>query len=232
MLPRVGQGVQMLGMSRKQTDTVGWVELALSVLLRWSLGVAVLWAVGTAQWSVLFPSVLALALTFLPSVVEKRMRVTLPTEFEFVFVVFVFSAVFLGEAHDFYRMYWWWDVMLHTISGVNLGFMGFIILFSLYSGNKIKASPIVMAVFSFSFALALGALWEIYEFAMDGWFGLNMQKSGLVDTMWDLIVDSLGAICAAVSGFFYIKYNRGGLVKRLVEKILRSNPQLTWRVRS
>lgn len=64
--------------------------------------------------------------------------------------------------------------------------------------------------FSFCFALALGAFWEIFEFVIDGLFGFSMQKNGLIDTMWDLIVDTLGALIAAVSGYLYIRYRRRG----------------------
>jgi hypothetical protein len=44
------------------------------------------------------------------------------------------------------------------------------------------------------FAVAVGAVWEIFDFSMDEPFGTDMQKamfgdpSGLTDTMWDLIV--------------------------------------------
>jgi len=47
---------------------------------------------------------------------------------------------------------------------------------------------------------SIGALWEVFEFGMDQIFGMNMQKSGLVDTMGDLIVDAIGAGLAAMSG--------------------------------
>ena len=71
---------------------------------------------------------------------------------------------------------------------------------------------------SFSFAITIGALWEIFEFAMDQVFGLNMQKTGLVDTMWDLIVDTLGAGLGATAGFFYLKGRElGGLTAALRE---------------
>jgi hypothetical protein len=81
-------------------------------------------------------------------------------------------------------------------------------------------------LFSFCFALAIGALWEIYEFAMDSIFGLNMQKSGLVDTMWDLVVDAGGAFVASLIGYFYIKLDRGPLIKRILRKLLEKNPGL------
>jgi hypothetical protein len=36
--------------------------------------------------------------------------------------------------------------------------------------------PRFVALFAFLFAVAVGALWEIFEFAIDGTFGTQMQK--------------------------------------------------------
>ena len=52
--------------------------------------------------------------------------------------------------------------------------------------------------------MAIGATWEIFEFTMDKLFGLSMQKSGLDDTMYDLIVDTFGALSAAAAGYYYL----------------------------
>jgi hypothetical protein len=63
----------------------------------------------------------------------------------------------------------------------------------------------LIAVFAFIFGLAIGAIWEIYKFSMDTLVGTNMQKSGLVDTMSNLIVDMLGAGTASIIGYVYLK---------------------------
>lgn len=47
-----------------------------------------------------------------------------------------------------------------------------------------------------------------------------MQKSGLVDTMWDLVVDAGGAFVASLIGYFHIKLDRGPLIKRILRKFL------------
>ncbi len=63
-------------------------------------------------------------------------------------------------------------------------------------------SPLLVAVFAFTFAITMGVLWEIFEFAIDWVFGTTMQSwdlphdttligrafqgSGLRDTMSDL----------------------------------------------
>jgi hypothetical protein len=46
---------------------------------------------------------------------------------------------------------------------------------------------------------------------MDNTFGFNMQKSGLRDTMWDLIVDTGGAFISAFSGYLYLRYQKRGI---------------------
>ena len=43
---------------------------------------------------------------------------------------------------------------------------------------------------------------EIFEFAMAQLFDFNMQKSGLVDTMWNFIVYTLSVLTAAITGYF------------------------------
>src|SRR5690606_28694535 len=84
--------------------------------------------------------------------------------------------------------------------------------------------PSFVALFAFTFSLSLGALWEIFEFGMDQIFGLNMQKSGLVDTMWDLIVDTLGAATISIMGYFHLKtVHVDSFLERWIEKFLRGN---------
>ena len=162
-------------------------------------------------WLTLFICVISLIVVWLPSILARNLNVHFPLEFEFLLNLFIYGSIFLGEIRGYFTRFWWWDVVLHTGSGIALGFIGFLILHSLHRNGRLQASPILIASFSFCFALALGALWEIFEFAMDSIFGFNMQKSGLVDTMWDLIVDAIGAFIVAISGYFYIRYQRQGI---------------------
>ena len=71
----------------------------------------------------------------------------------------------------------------------------------------------------------LGTLWEIFEFSMDAAWGINMQKSGLVDTMWDLIVDGIGALFASIVGFVYLKGGKTHLFEKLLMSFVKKNPK-------
>ncbi|MDD9977186.1 MAG: hypothetical protein OXQ30_05540 [Boseongicola sp.] len=172
---------------------------------------ATVFAVITEHWSNVFVIVTALILTLLPAKFSERFQIHLPISFLAGISVFVFATLFLGEVFDFYHRFWWWDILLHGFSAVGFGILGFLFIFYLFEGNKYAAPPWALGVIAFCFAVAIGALWEIFEFFMDQLFGLNMQKSGLVDTMTDLIVDCIGAFIGAISGFLWLKGRTSGL---------------------
>lgn len=192
--------------------------------LIWSvLVVAFLAALATARWSLAFVSVLALVLSLLPVLADGRFGIRLPMRFVAAIVIFVFATIFLGEAFDFYNRFWWWDIALHGGSAVGFGLIGFLFVFMLFEGNLYVAPAWAVGFMSFCFALTIGAVWEIFEFAMDQIFGLNMQKSGLIDTMWDLILDTIGAATGAFTGFLYLKGRSLGGLTGVLQEFIQKN---------
>ena len=148
---------------------------------------------------------LVLGLTLLPTFLFRRYRVYIPPEFQFVAASFVFLSLFLGSAAGLYHYFWWWDILLHTGSGFLLGIIGFLALFLLNQTERIPAGirPAFLCFFGVTFAVFLGVLWEIFEFAIDLLVpGQNMQsgETGVGDTMLDLIVDTLGAVIVGIDG--------------------------------
>jgi hypothetical protein len=195
-------------------------------LIRFDLVVAAAIALLFGDWELMFMGLLALILTFIPEVLTTKYKVSFPVEFNLLIVVFVYLSIFLGEAVNAYERFFWWDAMLHIASGVILSFAAFLILYILYREKKFQASPFIIAMLTFSFALALGTIWEIFEFGMDNVFGLNMQKNGLSDTMWDMIVNSIGALVVSYAGYRIIKNNRtDGLVFNALTSFFKENPK-------
>ncbi len=180
-------------------------------------------AVIMQKWSLLFISLLALIASLLPLFFQRRSKILIPVEFVFFLTLFIYLSIFLGSGLRYYDKVWWWDVMLHTFSGVMLGFVGFLIVHVLYVSKKVQMSPIFVALFTFCFALALGALWEIYEFGVDNFFKTNMQLASLSDTMLDLIDDCFGAILAAALGFIYVKKGRSPFFYHLTHDFVQMN---------
>jgi hypothetical protein len=220
----------MVGLRRNQivskVDFIERIHFIILIIIRVFLAIAIFSALYTQRWTVFFVSIVTFLLTYLPHLFEKKYDIDIPAEFEIVTILFIFATLFLGEVRGFYTRFWWWDVILHTGSAIAFGFIGFTILYILYRGDKIKASPIIIAIFSFFFALGIGSIWEIFEFSMDQVFDLNMQKNGLMDTMWDLIVDSLGALFASICGYLYMKKREVFIFDKMIKKFVDNNPSL------
>ena len=123
----------------------------------------------------------------MPFVIEWEMKIYIPTIFSFLISVFLYATIILGQFGNYYMKYWWWDVMLHSGSGLAFGLMGLVTLLVFFKGGKIVAKPAVLCLFAFCFALAIGLTWEMFEFTGDGLFDTNMQQrqTGVVDTMKD-----------------------------------------------
>lgn len=188
-------------------------------------------AIFEGRWSLAFVALVTLALSLVPLYLGRYAHVRVPPSFVLLITIFVGSTLFLGEVYDFYGRFWWWDVMLHGGSAVGFGLIGFILVFMMFQGDRFAAPPIAVAFFAFCFAIAIGAVWEVFEFGMDQLFGFNMQKSGLIDTMGDLIVDMLGAALGATSGFLYLKGRERNFPMRLIHDFVGRNPALFRRLR-
>ena len=158
---------------------------------------------------------LGIIVMFLPTVISRSFKIVLPNTVVVLYFIFLYCAIFLGEVFDFYYLIPHWDNMLHDFSGAMLGALGFVAVDILNRDRKVSGvslSPFFVSVFAFSFALAVGALWEIYEFSFDTLLGLNMQKyttaegialvgrEALSDTMEDMIIDALAALLISILG--------------------------------
>ena len=191
-------------------------------------------AIWQQQWHTAVIAVGILVITFIPLLLEKRFRVFIPPPFQLLAIAFIFASLFLGEIHDYYNRYWWWDIALHTSSGLLLGVIGFLLVYVLNETENtgVHIKPGFIALFAFMFAVAIGALWEIFEFLMDTFLGTQMQKpmlgdsSGLTDTMIDLIVDALGALIISVYGYIHLKMrDRQSFIDRWIKRFISDNPQ-------
>ena len=167
----------------------------------------------------LLQCILGLVVMMLPSVIERRWSITIPNFMYVLYFIFLFCAIYLGEVRNFYYTIPYWDLILHAFSGAMLGALGFTIVIMLNNtkGINLHLSPFFASVFAFCFALTIGAVWEIYEFAIDSTLGLNMQKymlkdgtpligrDALLDTMEDIIVDAISALVITAVGYIYVK---------------------------
>lgn len=209
-----------------------------------------------------FLCLLTLVLMIMPSVIQATFKVEIPSPLEIIILLFIFAAEILGEISAFYLKFPYWDTVLHTLNGFLCAAVGFSLVDIMNNQKKLKfeLSPLFMAITAFCFSMTIGVVWELFEFAMDNLFRLDMQKDtvvnaisstfldptksnqpvrldgitevtvngeslglsgyldiGLIDTMYDLVVNFIGALVFSVMGYVYVKRREAkGLVEGLV----------------
>lgn len=214
----------------------------LVLIFRVLFTLAIVGSVYELNWMSLFVSILALILSFTPEFVKKKYQIRIPNFIQIFTVIFLFTSLILGEVQSFYYRFWWWDSLLHLFSGIALGFSGFLLVYVLYKTDRLNVSPLILSIIIFSSAVTVGVIWEVFEFAMDTFLHLNMQKSrnlcevgtlicdtrlGVIDTMIDLILDIIGASYASVIAYFYFKGVRfDKLLESLVEEFELKNKHI------
>ncbi len=191
---------------------------ALSWLMKFLLVGLLPYEVYRGEYLFAFATLLAIALSFIPSIVERNYHITLPFELDLLITLALFLHTFLGEWLMFYERLWLWDKILHVYGSAVISMLAFMIVYTLHYTKKLRLTIPFVGFFTVIFAMAVGALWEIIEFTVDNLFDKTTQK-GLDDTMWDLINDLIGGMVVAVLGMLYVRYSRPETRKRLARPI-------------
>lgn len=125
---------------------------------------------------------LTLVLLLVPSFVQLELRVELPKTLEIIILLFIFAAEILGEIREFYIKIPLWDTMLHTMNGFLAAAIGFSLVDLLNRSKRytFQLSPQFMAMVAFCFSMTIGVIWEFFEFGMDYFFNMDMQKDTVI----------------------------------------------------
>ena len=179
----------------------------------------------------LFSALLTLILVSIPGLIDKKRNIRFPDILSGAVVMFVFASIYLSARLALYGRYFWWDDLLHLMSGIIIGFIGFLLIYKLNERYSMNISPLLVAVFAICFAVTLGVFWEIAEFSSDAFFRTSTQKwdqpadstmigksyqgSGLRDTMSDLILDVLGGFATSMVCYSLYKNEKDKTIKAM-----------------
>lgn len=187
-----------------------------------------------SQLEVAFVAFLMLVVSLLPHYLKGVHHLHVPLVFIYSSIVFIFASVGLGQFSMFYDKFHWYDAFLHFISATVIGIVGFLIIYIFYATNRLRIPRFLVILFSFSFAMMIGGMWEIFEFFVDMTFGTNLQVSSLEDTMVDMILNAGGAILVSIIGYLYlIKINIpviGSVIKDATKDVVDENKITTEKV--
>lgn len=170
---------------RTRVETVLIILVAVSIVRQFMLG----------SYHNMFLGILTLILFMVPKVIERRLNVSIPAGLETVILLFIFAAEILGEINAFYVKIPIWDTMLHTTNGFLMAAIGFALIDIFNRSDKfsIKMSPYFVAFVAFCFSMTVGVLWEFFEFSMDWFFGLDMQKDWILSEISSVKLNPEGA---------------------------------------
>lgn len=170
--------------------TSKWTIAIYLILRTITIGVMIR-AVFLRQWESVFTCILTLVLFLIPSILERRLKIDLPSALETVAFCFIFCAEILGEIGCYYVKYKYWDSMLHTVSGFIFAAFGFCLVDMLNRDKKIRIelSPASLAVVAFCFSMTTGVFWEFLEFLADLVLHTDMQKDFVVDSFSTVLLD-------------------------------------------
>lgn len=140
--------------------------------------------------------------------------------------IIIFAGIPFGSYLGLFDKLWFYDIIMHLLSGVVCAVFGYDFAFILQR-KKGQCSIILASMFGLMFAMSIACGWEIYEFLMDYLHGTNLQLSskgpetamfdmskyrneygylGLFDTMTDMIYNTTGGIIGMI--FMIVLRNR------------------------
>ncbi|CCY06239.1 uncharacterized protein BN494_00027 [Eggerthella sp. CAG:1427] len=112
--------------------------------------------------------------------------------------LFVFSLLYLlasmsGRIYKLYYLVAHWDKLLHLCGGVVFALLGSYL--PVLINKKYENDRLLRVLFAVLFSISASALWEFYEFGMDRWFGMDMQRDTIIQAIhsYDL-GDAVGVI--------------------------------------
>lgn len=153
-------------------------------------------------------AIVCIILPFIISYAANKRNIFLPYSFNLVSILFIFSAHYFGEIYNFYNIYWWWDLLLHSVFGSYAVIVSIhIIKGAIKRKNEtpINRYILFLIIFAFSISIALGTLWEMFEFSGDYLLKTSMIKGGLEDTSTDLLVKITAALITSAYYYFKLK---------------------------
>ncbi len=180
----------------------------------------------------------SLAVSEVPSILRRDLRIVLPVGLNLWLVLALFLHV-IGGVSGFYDNLSGWDHITHAMSSSLIAALGFVTVAALdkYVDSMYLPTPF-LALFIVMFTMAMGVSWELMEYVMDEITGSNMQYS-LSDTMVDLLFDSFAGFIVAGVGMYYLRHvSRDRVVDslqldeakdRVAAAVKRSKEQVTSR---
>lgn len=117
-----------------------------------------------------------------PALCEKALHITLSPLTKIIFMLYAVSGPLMGNVYHLYYLLPWWDKFLHLLCGIMFTIFG-LQLPELADASNARHSTVLKCICGFCFAMAIGVVWEFFEFACDMLVGTDMQRDSILYTI-------------------------------------------------
>lgn len=164
---------------------------AVYIILRVFVITSLIISLARRDFESAFVCLLSLLLFLVPAFLEDKLKIEFPSTLEIIVLLFIFAAEILGELNAYYVRVPFWDAMLHTVNGFLCAAVGFALIDILNRNEKFKfqLSPLYVAIVAFCFSMTIGVLWEFFEFGVDNFLGMDMQKDVVINEIRSVSLD-------------------------------------------
>lgn len=156
----------------------------------------------------------------IPKIVRWLFKIKITDAMEFVYVIFMILAQFIGSVVNLYNHTWWYDLFTHFLSGVLTTILALVIMD--WMGVYKDKNKWFNFIFMISFTLMIASFWEFMEFGADLVMKTDVQHSldtGVADTMQDMLIAFLGSLIVAFSYLIENKVSKNGFIKKIVSDL-------------
>jgi hypothetical protein len=169
----------------------------IAYLIQGLILLSAVYSLSIGQYLTAVSSGIAFSLTLVPSLMMRSLRFCLPWGVNLCIAVSLYLHV-MGHVADYYIIFApYYDKLTHFVSSITVAILGFFLAILADRLWDLRLNRQAIVFFVVILTLAMGAVWEIYEFVFDQVFGMNLQH-GNTDTMLDLIIDLVGAMIVAL----------------------------------
>ena len=136
----------------------------------------------------LFTSLVALFLTFIPSLYRFVFKREPAAFFDILILIILFGILSFWEIRGVYFNHYALAFLMNFAQAIAIGFIGLTVVYSFFKYLKLEENLVAVSIFSFCLAFAIGTMLEISEILTDYIFNFRIHEAGIFGTTGDLIV--------------------------------------------
>lgn len=188
------------------------IVVTLYVFMLFQLGIKL----HSMSLSKILTTLSIIPILLVPLLIKKLFKYDVSEELKLIYYLFIIVSLVLGSILGLYYKISWFDLLAHFLSGAFVSFASLILIKHKRLLKKENTGFIIL--FMLSASLMVASCWEFFEFFSDKILGGDVQwvaKTGVDDTMTDMLIAFLGSIIYSIHFLIQVKLNDKKYFKKL-----------------